>query len=89
MTDKTITNEKILTEITNGKYKNKGLDNSIISNSRSIVASTHTGTPWIKDRAPPYTSENVDSIPEEGINPAAIGSDYIQKHIQDLKNQKR
>ena len=26
---------------------------------------------------------------EEGINPAAIGSDYIQKHIQDLKNQKR
>ena len=26
---------------------------------------------------------------EEGINPAAIGSDYIQKHIQDLKHQKR
>ncbi len=59
--------EKILTEITNGKYMNKGLDNSIISNSRSIVASTHTGTPWIKDRAPPYTSENVDSIPGEEL----------------------
>ncbi len=59
--------EKILTEITNGKYKNKGLDNSIISNSRSIVASTHTGTPWINDRAPPYTSENVDSIPGEEL----------------------
>ena len=59
--------EKILTEITNGKYMNKGLDNSIISNSRSIVASTHTGTPWINDRAPPYTSENVDSIPGEEL----------------------
>ncbi len=58
---------KILEKITNGKYKKRGVDSSVIDDSRRLVSSTHIGTPWISKRAPPYTRDLVESIPGEEL----------------------
>ncbi len=59
--------EKVLEEVTDGKYKSMAVSGSVVEAARRIVASAHTGKPWADERMPPYSSDQVEAIPGEEL----------------------
>ena len=65
---KKLITDKILEKVTAGKYKERQVNDEIIKEAMSIIERTHKGTPWIRDREPPYTNNYVEAIPGEELN---------------------
>lgn len=60
--------KKILDGITAENYENKTLTTSLRDEADSMVANRHEGESWTKEREPPYTEKEVESIPGEELS---------------------
>lgn len=64
---KKLISEMVLKEIAHGKHRTLAPAGSTIDQARALVASEHTGKPWVNDRAPPLTDRHVEEIPGEEL----------------------
>lgn len=65
---KRIVADAILKQATGGKYKEERITREIINSSLELARQKYGGKLWIKDRLPPFTSNEVEAIPGEELD---------------------
>lgn len=65
--------EEVLRQITKEKYKKKSPAENTLNDAAALIAGTHVGRPWFKERAPPYTERQAEAIPGEELNGSLKG----------------
>ncbi|HLD84097.1 MAG TPA: hypothetical protein VI979_04565 [archaeon] len=86
---KAIIGNAILREATNGKHKNKAVDDNIIAAAYPLLEKRYGAVPWTNERAPAFTEEEIEEIPGEELNgPLKKGLGYcmyLQVQDRDFK----
>ncbi len=65
--------EEVLRQITREKHREKRPTENTLNDAAALIAESHIGTPWFKERAPPYTERQVEAIPGEELNGSLKG----------------
>ena len=62
--------DEILKQVTEGKFSGKLPSQGTLSDAEALTRARHASEPWFIERRPPYTEEEVESIPGEELSGA-------------------
>ncbi len=74
--------EGVLKQVTRGRHTEMHPTQNTLDAAAALVAVSHVGGPWFRERTPPYSEEEVEAIPGEELNGALKGNLGYCMYIQ-------